>query len=689
MADDGGIQALNTNTDMQSGQETQSGNEDIDCFGRPGSQIDEKIEFKNQFGESVYAVPVIVDFKRVMQLGQVSSSEGVIAGISNRDLLHAVVGLYDISLSDMESETIYTTVCARWARTIVLVQDLKDAVDVLTERNVKQKSKSKKEDKPKSEEEQQTDWRSRINENDNILKEDEAVISAFVEAFSDTEEEDEEGEEEDEEEEENFSKGIHTFISNTIERRKQRQSCSGVIQPSMVGIENRLLGCATFERKFVAHKERVIHLTLISVRPRYRKFRVGGYLLSKCVSPSVVGNYDAVVVHADNSAVDFFKKFGFSDDVILNSKWSDLADAFTNCTLMSYLPGFSGHSLLSSSVSKEKDPDVYEIDQELRVWQTKSKEAYQGQLCCAMKFRNEILQLKYLVKSQNELLNKLVSDNDKVRREKLQVGELSLKEREQSGLLFYCVLRWVYRVLNNQAKDPDKGIIAVKKIFLRKPQTTITRQEIQWNSEGKTEPPPPRPPPVEKPSAPFTAESNSDIITRFTQGMEADRSINVRYSVTSISKAPDNPTMRTRFKASLDSLQDPDMVTELYYAGSLEKPSRLGQILADGFSKEDFTHGEFGRGLYFTKYPSKAAQFSALGKLLEVRVGLGRVETVMKYDRTRKEPSKGHDAVISPGRLYRPGDQGEAAMLCQEYVLFDCDQVLPLCIITYSANPSM
>ena len=41
----------------------------------------------------------------------------------------------------------------------------------------------------------------------------------------------------------------------------------------------------------------------------------------KCVSPVVVGNHDAVVVHADNSAVDFFRKFGFSDDVILNSKW--------------------------------------------------------------------------------------------------------------------------------------------------------------------------------------------------------------------------------------------------------------------------------------------------------------------------------------------------------------------------------
>ncbi|GFS09911.1 hypothetical protein ElyMa_006633800, partial [Elysia marginata] len=101
-----------------------------------------------------------------------------------------------------------------------------------------------------------------------------------------------------------------------------------------------------------------------------------------------------------------------------------------------------------------------------------------------------------------------------------------------------------------------------------------------------TEPPPPRVLAVEKPSAPFTVETNSDIITRFTEGMEMDRSINVRYCVTSISKAPDNPGLRSKFKSSLDLLQDPDMVTELYYAGSLEKPSRLTHILANGFSED-------------------------------------------------------------------------------------------------------
>jgi len=43
--------------------------------------------------------------------------------------------------------------------------------------------------------------------------------------------------------------------------------------------------------------------------------------VKKIKDQSVVGKYDAIVVHADNSAVDFFKKHGFTDDIVLNSRW--------------------------------------------------------------------------------------------------------------------------------------------------------------------------------------------------------------------------------------------------------------------------------------------------------------------------------------------------------------------------------
>ena len=149
--------------------------------------------------------------------------------------------------------------------------------------------------------------------------------------------------------------------------------------------------CISFDIKFnFRQKDRVIHLTLLSVRKRYRKYGIGKYLLQVCITlktfwltlvkliteyqgnmnererererkrerdtcisnqsmenyfpihsiysnvssnmliyilfqqilePEVVGHYDAIVVHADNGAVDFFQKFGFSDDIVLNSRW--------------------------------------------------------------------------------------------------------------------------------------------------------------------------------------------------------------------------------------------------------------------------------------------------------------------------------------------------------------------------------
>ena len=51
--------------------------------------------------------------------------------------------------------------------------------------------------------------------------------------------------------EEDFSKGINSFIQSVIDRRKARKSCDGPLTEDMVGVENRIIGCATFEKKYV------------------------------------------------------------------------------------------------------------------------------------------------------------------------------------------------------------------------------------------------------------------------------------------------------------------------------------------------------------------------------------------------------------------------------------------------------
>lgn len=43
--------------------------------------------------------------------------------VSNQDLLHAVVALYDTCLPEITPEVLYPTVCGKWAKTIVLLRD--------------------------------------------------------------------------------------------------------------------------------------------------------------------------------------------------------------------------------------------------------------------------------------------------------------------------------------------------------------------------------------------------------------------------------------------------------------------------------------------------------------------------------------------------------------------------------------
>jgi hypothetical protein len=52
-------------------------------------------------------------------------------------------------------------------------------------------------------------------------------------------------------EEEDFSKGINSFISKVSDRRKTRKTSEGPVTKDMIGIENRIIGCATFEKKYV------------------------------------------------------------------------------------------------------------------------------------------------------------------------------------------------------------------------------------------------------------------------------------------------------------------------------------------------------------------------------------------------------------------------------------------------------
>ena len=122
--------------------------EDIDLEAiLNGAILADKEVFKSKKGKEIKLTPVIVDFRRIIQSKcevqvvpgvsifvykcmqsphvQIGDWRYLFIQIDNNELLHAVVGLYDVSLTEMTPDVLYNTVCEKWARTIILLRDTK------------------------------------------------------------------------------------------------------------------------------------------------------------------------------------------------------------------------------------------------------------------------------------------------------------------------------------------------------------------------------------------------------------------------------------------------------------------------------------------------------------------------------------------------------------------------------------
>ncbi|CAC5356569.1 unnamed protein product [Mytilus coruscus] len=447
------------------------------------------------------------------------------------------------------------------------------------------------------------------------------------------------------------------------------------------------------------HKERVVHLTLVTVRKRFRKYGLGKYLLQQIIDPAIVGQYDAVVVHADNAAVDFFQKYGFSDDIVLNSRWSDLAEQFTNCTLMCYLPGFSGHSLLKTI--KIPDFEVFELEQEFNKWKSKTTEVYQNQVSIVMRMKHEIIQLKALLKAlvdrQQKLIETLLRDNDRVKKERAIIEKEFLDYRLGSTSITHKFSPTLTDrlddvedeinteiLINDLQKQVELMDLTVKRKRIESLLETdpINRSKLTTVDDCKYLSFPPAK--QRNANEPYDHMKDAaffyDVTERFKKGMKLDPDFKTRnVEVNTISKATLTDRFQEKYRDKIKGLHDPSMVADLYFCS--DKMERAQDILKLGFSSADIVAGSYGKGLYFSKFPSRASQHSKSGKVLLVEVGLGKVETVMKRDGQRQKPGAGFDSILIPGRVIRDTGNGDSTMN-EEYVIFDQSQVMPLCLIS-------
>ncbi|RDD46139.1 hypothetical protein TrispH2_001370 [Trichoplax sp. H2] len=319
---------------------------------------------------------IVVDFRKLLV-----SERRIIDSISNRDLLHAIVGLYDICLPDVTPEVIYDCVCARFSKTVILLRDINDIKGSMIVNEQKEQNDC------------DVDDGGSTKSVDQVFRGEQRSI--FTGIYSDSEESvlasSADSSESDNSEEENYSAGIDDFIEAARERRRMiADSTGGVLSTKLIGPECLLVGCATFERAYRRGNERVGQISLLAVRNRYRRCHIGKYLLEIIMNVNIMGEYDAIAAYVDDGAKDFFLNNGFTDDVLLNSRYKKYINHWINSTLMCYLP-------MVSAVNINNAGSLDEIVEECEKWRQKSLEAYQMQAGCMFK----------MVKEQTELIKDL------------------------------------------------------------------------------------------------------------------------------------------------------------------------------------------------------------------------------------------------------------------------------------------
>ncbi|XP_022685720.1 uncharacterized protein LOC111258592 isoform X2 [Varroa jacobsoni] len=172
-----------------------------------------------------------------------------------------------------------------------------------------------------------------------------------------------------------FARTLESYVKAVQQRKRER----------IVGVESRLVACATFSKDYRPSGAKVVVLSHIAVKRKFRRYGIGSFMLKRIKSPSLVGPYDAVTLHVRSSDVPavqyldvnnanvngdtinshpatkthlqhtclaaskqvaFFVKNAFSCDIILNSRFHDEeVNVKTGDILLCYLPPFdNGHS---------------------------------------------------------------------------------------------------------------------------------------------------------------------------------------------------------------------------------------------------------------------------------------------------------------------------------------------------------
>ena len=100
-------------------------------------------------------------------------------------------------------------------------------------------------------------------------------------------------------------------------------------------LRRRLVGCVSYEYGNRLG-QRLVQVSLLGVRLKYQRFGIGAKLVRALLEGEATPERpEAAIAWADHKAVAFFRRFGFNDDKILNSRYREISEPWDRSVLMS------------------------------------------------------------------------------------------------------------------------------------------------------------------------------------------------------------------------------------------------------------------------------------------------------------------------------------------------------------------
>eukprot|EP01137_Pigoraptor_chileana_P000504 Opistho-2@36810 len=494
-------------------------------------------------------------------------------------------------------------------------------------------------------------------------------------------------------------------------RGERRNSGAHADASQQVGIESRLLGALTLEQ--VLHAQpgtgRVMQITLLGVRPKFRRHGIGGRLIGMVKDPLVVGAYDAMITYADNGATFFFQKHHFKADTILNLRYVSLIERWDNSVLMSLVPGFA-HTTPAMERLMDKA-----FDEDLLAWRRLRATEYTQELDLIERLRSEIKRLRSVVSEKDDEIGRLNRELVRARRPQSAASITGLSSESQqlangsSGPATSRAGPAGVSASQNQSpqgtsvalhsvdsfhdsrvaasgsssmhvmdcSDADRPLSTASsslakhvassggngassiglKLFSGIPGITVLDSPLGSTNGGVL------PKYIDAASPEYT-----EITSNFLGGM---RETGKSFKVMEVTAPVVTKAMRASFDARVDALRDPNLQMRLWFGGHpdvVQRCAAAGSFAWISASRDgndalatvaQLAFGDFGKGIYFSGSvvaATRRSEASAAGDRFAILalVGLGMTESILKPNSERSAAPDGFDSIAVPGRTRRP-----------------------------------